>query len=78
MWSGEAFFDDPVDEGIGNILACIHVGLCSLAERGTELDGFAKDVACGEVKQSQSLAQPIRLRAFTAGRRSEKNHTHTE
>ena len=64
------------DQLVGDEVAVLHVLARALAKHGALGDLGAEDVAGGDVRQAEVLAQPLGLRALAGARRAEQDQVH--
>jgi hypothetical protein len=73
---GQTFRDDAQHDLITDEFTGIHGRLGPLAEIGTRLHSFAKQVPCGYLGQLEFRHQPLSLGSLTGPWRSQKNDSH--
>ena len=71
---GDAVGHHGVGDGVGDVLALVHVGLGLGAELGGAGDVGAEDVSGGDGRDVQALGDPGGLGALTRSGGTEKNH----
>ena len=71
---GDAVGDHGVGDGVGHVLALVHVGLGLGAELGGAGDVGAEDVSGGDGRDAEALSDPCGLGALARSGGTEKNH----
>ena len=70
--------DDVNDDGIRHKRTGVNVGFGSQTGRRLFLDGAAKNIARGDLRDAKLLAHANSLGALARTRRAEKNHVHAQ
>ena len=74
----EPLADDVNDDGIRHKRTGVNVGFGSQTGRRLFLDGAAKNIARGDLRDAKLLAHANSLGALARTRRAEKNHVHAQ
>ena len=74
----EPFANDVDDDGIRHKRTGVNVGFGSQTGRRLFLDGAAKDIARGNLRNAQLFADADSLRSLARAGRAKKNHVHAQ